>query len=205
MIGILDLDIGNLRSVANAVAEGGFDPLTVAGADGLDRATHMIVPGVGHFGAAMARLRERGLVGPLRAFAASGRPLMGLCLGMQLLAALGTEGGETEGLGLVPGAVRRLPDAPGLPVPHVGWNAVSARRAHPVLDGLKPDRDFYFVHSYAFEVEDERDLVAVTDYGRPVAAVVGRGNVVGCQFHPEKSQVNGLRIVENFCRWDGTC
>jgi imidazole glycerol-phosphate synthase subunit HisH len=206
MIGILDMRMGNLASVANAIEEVGFDPVILEPERvPFDDLTHLVIPGVGHFGAAMRHLDEHQLSPLIRAYAASGRPLLGLCVGMQILAALGTEGGDTPGLGLIPGVVVRIAELDGLRVPHVGWNSLVPARRHPLLDGVKPDRDVYFVHSYALRPDDPDDLIAATEYGEPLAAIVGRGSVVGCQFHPEKSQNGGIQILENFCRWDGRC
>lgn len=205
MIGILDLGIGNLRSLSNAVHQNGFDFRIIEDAAAFDDLTHLIIPGVGHFRAAMAVVEQRRLRAPIQAFVAGGRPLLGVCLGMQLLAAKGTEGGPSDGLGLVPGTVRRIEPGPGLRIPHIGWNVMSAKKPHPVLNGLKPDRDFYFVHSYAMVCDSPDDVLGVTDYGGEVTAAVARGNVVGFQFHPEKSEVNGLKLLENFCLWDGRC
>jgi glutamine amidotransferase len=205
MIGILRMPICNLQSVWNAVHQIGLDPIMLDENSPGDDVTHLIVPGVGHFGAVMRHLDEHGLSDRIRAFAASGRPLLGICAGMQLLASSGTEGGETRGLDLIPGRVLKLPDETGIRLPHVGWNRVSIRHRHPVLDGLKPNRDFYFVHSYALRPEDDADWLAECEYGGPFACIVGRRNVVGFQFHPEKSQVNGLRLLENFCFWNGKC
>ena len=203
-VGILDLGTGNLRSVANAVSQLGYDPVMIA--DGsLGELTHLIIPGVGQFAAAMGALQERGFLEELRSYANSGRPLLGICLGMHILATRGTEGGLTEGLALVPGLVDRLTPGEGIRVPHVGWNTVRPGRPHPLLTGLKPDRDFYFVHSYVFHCENSSDILAETEYGAVFPSIVGRGNVVGFQFHPEKSQVNGLKLLENFCGWDGRC
>lgn len=205
MIGILDMDMGNLRSAYNAVYENGHDPIVVEGKSALDDVTHLIIPGVGHFATAMNHLHGVDLVEPIIAFAKSGRPLLGVCLGMQLLGAVGTEGGEVAGLGIIPGTVRLMKGKKDIRIPHVGWNVVHARRDHPLMANIKPDRDCYFVHSYAMECDDPGDVIAETDYGGPVTCVVGRENVVGVQFHPEKSQANGLKMLENFCDWDGTC
>jgi glutamine amidotransferase len=206
MIGILRMPICNLQSVWNAVyGQLGLDPVMVDSASNTDDLTHLIVPGVGNFRAVMRHLEEQGLADRIRAFAATGRPLLGICAGMQLLATAGTEGGETEGLNLVPGKVVRLPDDKEFRLPHVGWNTVIVRHSHPVFHGLKRERDFYFVHSYAMITDEETDWLASTDYGKPFACIVGRANVIGFQFHPEKSQVNGLRLLENFCQWDGKC
>jgi len=204
-IGILDLAMGNLRSVANAFAENGFDAEVVTDGRIFDDLSHLVIPGVGHFAHAMSQVEAGQLRPPILAYAASGRPLLGLCVGMQILASVGHEGSMTPGLDLVPGEVRRIPDRPGLPVPHVGWNDLALRRPHPVFHGLKTGRDMYFVHSFAVQVADTDDELAVTDYGGPLAAVIGRANVIGFQFHPEKSQLNGLKLIENFALWDGRC
>jgi glutamine amidotransferase len=205
MIGILAVGLGNLRSVENGVYQNGFDPVIVRDASVLDDLSHLIIPGVGNFGAAMPEIDRRGLRQPILAFAASGRPLLGTCLGMQLLMSVGEEGGLHEGLGLIPGRVARLTPPPGFRVPHVGWNTVAMRRLHPVFDGVKERRDFYFVHAYAAACDRDDDVLGLTDHGTSVIAVVGRANVIGVQFHPEKSQVNGLRLLEDFCHWDGKC
>ncbi len=205
MIGVLNMPIANLRSIWNGLYENGQDPVLVDQEFDLDALTHLIVPGVGNFHAVMTNLDERGLAAKVRAFAASERPLLGICVGMQLLASWGTEGKPTRGLDLIPGKVERLPEDGGLRLPHVGWNTVTLTRGHPVFDGIKAQRDFYFVHSYGFQAEDSGDLIGRTDYGAAFASVVGRRNVLGVQFHPEKSQVNGIRLLENFCAWDGRC
>jgi len=205
MIGILDLHMGNLRSVSNAVYEVGYDFEMLDSPGDWDHLTHMILPGVGSFAMAMKMLHRQELVKPIRDFHSSGRPILGICLGMQLLVDVGTEGGECAGLGLVPGRVERLSSRSGFPVPHIGWNSLHMRVDHPVFRGLKQDKDFYFVHSYEVKCSEASDLLGVTDYAEPVTAVIGRDNVLGFQFHPEKSQVNGLRLMENFCDWDGQC
>lgn len=205
MIGVLNLEVGNLRSVMNAIAECGVDAAQVDAAAELDRYTHLVLPGVGHFGAAMQAARAKGFDHALTAWARDRRPLLGLCVGMQILAELGTEGGEIAGLGLISGSVRKIPYAPSRPVPHMGWNALIPHQSHPLLEGVREGCDVYFVHSYTFHCEEERQVIAVTDYGGPLTAIVGQGSVVGLQFHPEKSQINGLKILENFAYWDGQC
>jgi glutamine amidotransferase len=204
MIGILDIGMGNLRSVQNAVHQNGFDPVVVHAEAEFDDLTHLILPGVGNFSAAMPEIETRALRKPIIEFVVSGRPLLGTCLGMQLLMGVGEEGGIHAGLALIPGRVTRL-TGEGLRVPHVGWNVLNMTRPHPLFEGIKKGRDFYFVHSYAAVCEDGNDLLGSTEYGGPVTAVIGRANVVGIQFHPEKSQVNGLRMIDNFCHWDGQC
>lgn len=203
-IGILDLGMGNLHSVANAIYQLGYDPVT-ATAGPFDAFSHLIIPGVGQFATAMANLHARDLYSAIYGYAASGRPLLGICLGMHLLATSGTEGGLTGGLGLVPGRVDRLAVPEAIRIPHVGWNTVNQRRAHPLLAGIKPGRDFYFVHSYAFRCDEASDVLTDTDYGAVFTSAVARRNVAGFQFHPEKSQANGLKLLDNFCRWNGQC
>lgn len=205
MIGVIDLAMGNLRSVMNALVECGMDVRRLDGPEAMDACSHLILPGVGHFSAGAQTLDAMGWRDPLCAWASAHRPLLGLCAGMHLLATTGTEGGESRGLGVIPGVVRRIADAPGRAIPHVGWNALELRMSHPVLADLKQQRDFYFAHSYTFHCETAGDLIAETDYGASLSAIVGRGSVVGMQFHPERSQVNGLRLLENFGRWNGRC
>lgn len=205
LIGILKMPMGNLRSAYNAVYQNGFDSEFVDKDGDFDGLTHLIVPGVGNFRAVMSHLEEDGLADRIRDFAASGRPVLGVCAGMQLLAERGTEGGDTPGLGLVHGVIERLPGDPGHILPHVGWSPVRFRFQHPVLDGVKPGRDFYFVHSFALRGAPDDEFLGETQYGVPFASIVAKDNVIGFQFHPEKSQANGLKLIENFCLWDGKC
>lgn len=206
LVGIVDLDMGNLRSVGNAVSAVGFDSKIVRSLDDLAGASHLILPGVGSYGTAMAHMHAQGLVEPIRSFARMGKPVLGICLGMQLLSSSGDEGGPCEGLGLVEGQVVRFDPATVPAIPHVGWNEVRMRRAHPVFRKVKSGADFYFVHSYRFVCDNDEDAIGAVEYGgNDYTSIVGRGSVLGFQFHPEKSQANGLRLVENFCDWDGTC
>jgi imidazole glycerol-phosphate synthase subunit HisH len=205
VIGILDLGIGNLRSLSNAIHQNGFDSQVIKDETSFADLSHLIIPGVGHFQPAMAAVVDRKLRAPIHAYVATGRPLLGVCLGMQLLAAKGTEGGDVDGIGLIPGTIKRLTPGAGYRIPHVGWNVLMTKRAHPVYEGLKNERDFYFVHSFAMVCDAAEDVLGETDYGGLVTAVIGRSNVIGFQFHPEKSEVNGLKLLENFCLWDGKC
>ena len=205
MVGILDLRIGNLRSVANAVEENGFEAILIEEEKGFQGVTHLILPGVGHFGAAMEEITRRKWKPLLLEYVSTGRPLLGTCLGMQLLMETSEEGGQHQGLGLIPGGVRRLVPSGGLRIPHIGWNSVHFQQAHPVLEGIPNDRDFYFAHSFGVEMENKSMVIGTTEYGGAIAAVIGKKNIIGCQFHPEKSQVHGLRVMENFCRWNGRC
>ena len=160
-------------------------------------ASALVLPGDGAFGATMDEIRRRGLVRPIEEAVARGVPVLGICIGMQVLFEESEEHGRHLGLGLLPGRVRRL--GGGLPVPHMGWNVLRPRRPHPLLDGIAPGDYVYFVHSYYCDAEPEV-VLAETDYGIDFPAVVGRGAVLGMQFHPEKSQAVGLRLVANFVR-----
>ena len=199
-IAVIDYGIGNLRSAEKALQHLGADAALVSDPDVIEGAAAAVLPGVGAFGACMDALDASGLAGTARSFAASGRPFLGICVGMQLLATTGHEYAQVAGLGWVPGDVVRI-DAPGLKVPHMGWNDMVIDRPHPVLAGLSTGDHAYFVHSYRFQTADPADLLAHVDYGGPVSAVVGRANILGTQFHPEKSQAAGLRLIGNFLRW----
>jgi glutamine amidotransferase len=198
MIAIVDYGIGNLGSAAKAFRHVGAeavlsgDPAVLRGADTL------VLPGDGAFGAAMDELRQRSLLPVLHEAVAQGRTLLGICVGMQLLFEESEEHGSHRGLGLLPGRVRRFRGD--LPVPHMGWNRLRRRQPHPLLDGLEDGAHVYFVHSYYCEAKDEV-RVASSDYGIDFAAIVGQGNVLGVQFHPEKSQGVGLRMIDNFVRF----
>jgi glutamine amidotransferase len=205
-IGIVDLEMGNLRSVANAVTSVGCDPKWVRRPADLEGITHVILPGVGSFKTAADNLDALDLRGVLVRWAEGGAPLLGICLGMQLLGGVGEEGGEGRGLGVVGGRITRLDPTKVPSIPHVGWNEAKLRRKHPVFDRVKSGVDFYYVHSYHFVAAQDDDVLATVEYGgSDYASVVASGSVLGVQFHPEKSQANGVRIVENFCYWDGRC
>ena len=204
-IGVVNLNIQNLRSLTNAVDSLGYDFTLLDDPSGLDALSHVIIPGVGSFATAAQRLADRGWPAELRNFSRAGKPLAGICLGMHLLGIGGDEGGRSEGLGLIDGWVEKL-DANQVPaIPHVGWNSVEFTRTHPALSGVASGVDFYFVHSFHLRTAHEQDVLGSTNCGQRFASIVANGNVVGFQFHPEKSQVNGLRILDNFCAWDGMC
>ena len=205
LVGVLNLGMGNLRSVSNAIDQLGFDTGLVETPEELDDLSHLVIPGVGSFHTAMRRMREKALVESIHCFVESGRPVLGLCLGMQLLASHGEEGNPTLGLGLVPGRVKRLNSASTPAIPHVGWNSMELQREHPTTREIRSQVDFYFVHSFHFVPSTTDDILGTTEYGSHFVAGVARGNVVGFQFHPEKSQRNGLQLIENFCMWDGRC
>lgn len=204
-IGIVDVGIGNLGSVRQAVYNLGWDPVLISKPEDLLRITHLLLPGVGAFNSAMEKLKNAQLVESIQSFALDGKPILGICLGMQLLATQGREGGLTSGLNLIPGQIEPIQSDSGLRVPHVGWNEAHQKQKHPLLKGIRDDVDFYFVHSFRFVAEDVRNILAETEYGTLFPSIVAQENVVGTQFHPEKSQSNGMRILDNFCMWDGSC
>lgn len=204
-IGIVSVGIGNLGSVQHALYSQGWDSVPVRTAADMDGLTHLILPGVGAFSAAMQRLGDAGLIAPIRDAAADGLPILGICLGMQLLATEGTEGGSVEGLGLIDGRVVPIIPVRGQRLPHTGWNEMHQLRKHPVLSGIRDNADFYFVHSFKFEPEVPETSLGTTEDFTNFVSAVGKANVVGFQFHPEKSQINGLRLLDNFCAWDGRC
>jgi glutamine amidotransferase len=195
VIAIVDYGIGNLGSVTKGFRHAGAEVELTGDPAVLRRADALVLPGDGAFGATMAELEARGLVPLLREAALAGTPLLGICIGMQLLFEESEEHGRHIGLGILPGRVRRFDDS--LTVPHMGWNTLRALRAHPLLDGVADGAHVYFVHSYYCDAPDDV-VVATSDYGHEFAAIVGRGNVLGLQFHPEKSQAIGLRLVANF-------
>lgn len=196
-IAIVDYGAGNLFSMKNALDYIGARSIITSEPEALERSAAVLLPGVGAFPDAMNKLRAAALTGALCA-SARRKPFLGICLGMQVLFELGTEFSETPGLGLLPGRVVRLQSA-GLPVPHMGWNSLRIRAATPLLDGVDAGSCVYFVHSYRADT-DSACVLADTEYGETVPAAVGRGQVFGCQFHPEKSGEVGLTILRNFWR-----
>lgn len=196
-VGVCDYGVGNLRSVERALVRAGADPLVSDDASALAACDGLVLPGVGAFVAAAEQLRRRGMDRCALAVAASGRPLLGVCLGYQLLFDRSDEGRGAAGLGLIPGEVTRIV-APGLTVPHVGWNRLGVIRPAALLEGIAEGTYVYFVHSYAAVPASSADIVATTEYGSTLAAAVQRGNVMGTQFHPEKSAAAGLRLYANF-------
>ncbi len=208
-LALIDYGSGNVRSAARALRAAAqmenidleleltSDPDLIADAD------RIVLPGVGHFADCMTNLKARdGVIDAMmQAVFAKSRPFFGVCVGMQLLASLGLEDGETDGLGWIPGIVDRLnPMDSSLPIPHMGWNEVFVRD-HPVLDELGENPHVYFTHSFAISCEEEGDIAATCDYGGGFVAAVRRDNIFGVQFHPEKSQKTGLKILANFLRW----
>lgn len=203
---IIDYGSGNLRSAAKAFEAVAEDVPVIVSADAkdLDRASHIVLPGQGAFGDCMAGLNA--LPGMREALEENvrrkGKPFFGICVGMQLLADRGLEHGDHKGLGWIGGEVVRMtPADPALKIPHMGWNTLSCV-SHPLFAGLEENAHVYFVHSYHFAAQTPSHILAQTEYGGPVVAAVGRDNIVGVQFHPEKSQESGLQIIKNFVRWN---
>ncbi|MCI0347318.1 MAG: imidazole glycerol phosphate synthase subunit HisH [Chloroflexi bacterium] len=201
-VAVVDYGAGNLVSIEQALTYVGARAWRARRASDLADAAALIVPGVGAAGPAMARLRRGGLVEPIRDWIAADRPFLGICLGLQLLFESSDEDGART-LGILPGASRRLSAAPTLP--HIGWNQVRRRRPHALFDGLAGDADMYFVHSYAGAPADEASdaILAETEHGRPFVSAVARSNLLGVQFHPERSGSDGLRLLSNFVRLAG--
>ena len=198
MIAIVDYDAGNLRSVEKALNLLGQetvvtrDPKTILGAD------KVVLPGVGAFGDAMGNLDRFGLTEVLRQVAAQGTPFLGICLGLQLLFERSDESPGVEGLSILEGEILRIPDAPGRKIPHMGWNNIKVRPGAKLFAGLSEDPYVYFVHSYYLKAKDPAIVAATTEYGVTVHASVEKENVFACQFHPEKSSTEGLKIQKNF-------
>lgn len=198
MIVIVDYQMGNLRSVQKGFEKVGHQAVISSQVRDLMAADHVVLPGVGAFGDAIAELRRRDLVQPLRDVIAAGTPFLGICLGLQLLFDVGYEGGEHEGLGILPGKVVRFEVPAEFKVPHMGWNQARIVRRAPMLEGLADNSYFYFVHSY-YVVPDDPSCVALeTTYHQPFCAAVWRDNLFATQFHPEKSQTDGLRLLKQF-------
>lgn len=200
MIAIIDYGMGNLHSVSKAVERLGFMAVVTADEQTILSADGAILPGVGAFGDAMDHLRSSGLQDVVLRFAATGKPLLGICLGMQLLFSRSEEHGLHDGLNLLPGSVIRFQG--GFKVPHMGWNKLQFCGTSPLFEGLH-EGYVYFVHSYHALSDAAGDLLATTDYYGPVAAIVGRGNLYGMQFHPEKSGELGMKLLGNFLRLSG--
>lgn len=193
-VALIDSGGANIGSVRYALDRLGVDARLTGDGDEIRAAERVILPGVGAAAPAMARLRELGLIDTIRSLT---QPLLGICLGMQLLFE-GSDEGEVECLGLLPGRVRRMPDSAGVRIPHMGWNRLTPRRDSALLRGLEPGAQAYFVHSFAAPVG--ADCIADCTHGAPFAAVVERGNVAGAQFHPERSAAVGARLLANFLR-----
>lgn len=198
MIAIVNYEMGNLRSVQKALETLGHEAEITDDPGALREADKLILPGVGAYADAMAALRTRQLVEPLREIIASGKPTLGICLGMQLLFERSHEGGTHEGLGILPGEVVRFEVPHGVKVPHMGWNQIDVKQSSPLYEGIDSGSFFYFVHSYYVVPRDESLITTTTSYPEPFCSSIGRDHLWATQFHPEKSQQVGLKLLANF-------
>ena len=198
MIAIIDYQMGNLRSVQKAFERVGHEPVITSDPRVLQSADKVVLPGVGAFGDAMQELHSRELVEPIQEIIQSGKPFLGICLGLQLLFEVGHEGGTNQGLGVLPGEVVRFDVPAEYKVPHMGWNTARVRNRPPILEGIEDAAHFYFVHSY-YVCPNQAEVIALeTEYCQPFCSMIWRDNVYATQFHPEKSQADGLRLLKNF-------
>ena len=198
MVAIIDYDAGNLKSVQNALRRLGESPVVTREPEELLKADHVILPGVGAFGDAMDKLSHYQLIPVIQEVIRNKTPFLGVCLGMQLLFDSSEESPDTEGLHILKGKVLRIPDAPGLKIPHMGWNSLHFDHPGRLFTGLKEGVYVYFVHSYYLKAEDPGIVTASTEYGTTIHASVESGNVFGCQFHPEKSSDAGMKMLQSF-------
>ena len=198
MIAIIDYDAGNIKSVEKALISLGEEVLVTSNPNEILTADGVILPGVGAFGEAMEKLHSYGLVEVIKEVAASGKPFLGICLGLQLLFESSEESPGVEGLGILEGKIIRIPEGDGLKIPHIGWNSLIYPNKGRLFNGLEENSYVYFVHSYYLSAKEPSIVTAVTQYGVDIQASVEKGNVFACQFHPEKSSDVGLKILKNF-------
>lgn len=198
MVAIIDYDAGNIRSVEKAVTLLGHEAVVTRDRDAILSAEHVILPGVGAFGDAMAKLRKYELVDTIREAVNRELPFLGICLGLQLLFESSEEAPGIEGLGLLPGKILRIPDGKGLKIPHTGWNSLTFPNPGRLFQGIAQGAYVYFVHSFYLQARDPKIVTASTEYGTVIHASVERDNLFACQFHPEKSSEIGLKILQNF-------
>ena len=197
-IGIVDYGRGNIRSVENAFLAIGADAILITRPSEMHDITHLVVPGQGEFGDCAANLKKQGMFAPIQQWTADDKPYLGICVGYQLLFENGEESPDSEGLAILPGTVKRFPNSE-LKIPHMGWNSIQPTDAtHPLWNGMPEAPYFYFVHSYYPEPAVKKHIAATCNYGLPFAAAVTRGKLIATQFHPEKSQHNGLQLLKNF-------
>ena len=198
MIALIDYDAGNIKSVEKALQLLGEEVILTRDSEVLLAADKVILPGVGNFGDAMHNLKTFGLIPVIHEIAGRGTPFLGISLGLQLLFERSEESPGAEGLGLLKGEILRIPDNPGLKIPHMGWNSLKLKNGGRLFSGIGEEPYVYFVHSYYLKAEDEKIVKAVTEYGVQIDASVEQGNIFACQFHPEKSSDVGLQILKNF-------
>jgi imidazole glycerol-phosphate synthase subunit HisH len=202
MLHIVDYGMGNLRSVQKAFEHLGIEAVITANPSDLATADRVVLPGVGAFRDAIAELKRLDFVPAIRDAVSSGKPFLGICLGLQLLFDVSYEDGEHEGLGIVPGKVIRFAPQPDLKIPHMGWNSLAPQQTHPILNGIAPGSHVYFVHSYHVVPHDPSVIAATSNHGGEFVAMIAKGNLTATQFHPEKSQKVGLQLLKNFAGLD---
>ena len=200
MVAIIDYDAGNIKSVEKAIQFLGKDAIITRNPEEILSATHVILPGVGAFGDAMEKLHKYGLVSVIHEVVKRNIPFIGICLGLQLLFERSEETPGVEGLSILKGEIKRIPDKEELKIPHIGWNSLKYPNKGRLYEGIPEDSYVYFVHSYYLDAEDKDIVVAATEYGTEIHASVEKDNVFACQFHPEKSSSVGLKILENFLK-----
>ena len=203
MTAIIDYDAGNIKSVEKALLKLGDEAVTTRDKDAILRAERVILPGVGSFGSAMQQLKKYELDKVIYEVVQERKPFLGICLGLQLLFEGSEENGGAEGLGILKGNIVKIPDAPGLKIPHIGWNSLSLQNQGRLFAGIADQPYVYFVHSYYIKAKDEHIVKAVTDYGVSIHASVEQDNLFACQFHPEKSSTVGIQILQNFVKLQG--
>jgi glutamine amidotransferase len=201
MIAIIDYGAGNLRSVINAITALGYQAVITSRPEEILQAKAVFLPGVGAGGDTMIGLQKLGLTGTIRQLVSESKPLLGICIGLQILFTGTEEDGWHDCLDIIPGRVKKLPA--GLKIPHMGWNQVKQKIAYPLFEGIPDNTNFYFVHSYYGDPEDKSLIAAQTDYGISFCSAIARGNLVATQFHPEKSGEMGLKVYDNFIRFAG--
>lgn len=198
MIVIIDYGMGNLRSVHKAFERIGVSARITRRPKEIAKASHIVLPGVGAFGACMKNLEKFDLIGPIKDFLSTGKPFLGICMGMQVLFEEGEEFGLHKGLGIIPGRVIRFHLSKSFKIPHMGWNRITKKRRLPLMADIDDNAFFYFVHSYHCVPTDPEVIVTLTDYGKPFVSSIVQDNIFACQFHPEKSQGVGLKLLKSF-------
>lgn len=199
-IGIINYGLGNIASVYNACLCIGLDVIVCNSPKDINLCSHLILPGVGTFSAGMNLLKSGNWVTPLHEFVNSSKPLLGICLGMQMLLESGTEVVPTQGLGFIQGSVDLMPKKKGFKIPHIGWNSIEVQNDHKILKGIRNFVDFYFVHSYICCPVSKSDIISITQHSSTFPSIICKNRVLGVQFHPEKSQPSGLKLLKNFAK-----